>query len=94
MLRFDWDEQKNKSNRSKHGIWFEEALSVFEDAHGRLFCDPEHSEDEDRFILLGTSSAGRTLIVIHCYRKSDSLVRIISARKATREEVRFYEEGI
>ncbi len=62
MLRFDWDERKNKSNRIKHGIWFEEAQSVFSDPHGRLFYDPEHSEHEDRFILLGVSSAARTLI--------------------------------
>jgi uncharacterized DUF497 family protein len=59
MLRFDWDEQKNKSNRTKHGIWFEEAQTVFGDPHGRLFSDPEHSECENRFILLGMSSAAR-----------------------------------
>jgi uncharacterized DUF497 family protein len=94
MLRFDWNERKNKSNRTKHGVWFEEAQSVFEDPRGRLFFDPEHSEVEDRFILLGVSSAARTLVVVHCYRESDSLVRIISARKATKKEVRFYEEGI
>ncbi len=58
------------------------------------FMDPEHSEGEDRFILLGLSSAARTLVVVHCYRDSDSMIRIISARKATRKEVRFYEEGI
>jgi uncharacterized protein len=81
MLRFDWDERKNKSG-------------VFSDPHGRLFYDPEHSEHEDRFILLGASSAARTLIVVHCYKENDSVVRIISARKATRKEVRFYEEGI
>ncbi len=94
MLRFDWDERKNRRNRSKHGVWFEEAQSVFSDLHARLFYDPEHSEGEDRFILLGVSSAGRTLVVVHCYRDSDSLIRIISARKATKKEVRFYEEGI
>jgi len=94
MLRFGWDEQKNKGNRIKHGIWFEEAQSVFSDPHGRLFYDPEHSEQEDRFILLGMSSASRILVVVHCYRNSDSEVRIISARKATRKEVRFYEERI
>lgn len=94
MLRFDWDERKNKSNRTKHGIWFEEAQSVFSDPHGRLFYDPDHSEDEDRFILLGMSSAARILVVVHCYKNSDFVVRIISARKAKRKEVRFYEEGI
>jgi len=61
MLRVDRDEQKNKDNRTKHEIWFEEAQSVFSDPHGRLFYDPEHSEQEDRFILLGTSSASRIL---------------------------------
>jgi uncharacterized protein len=94
MLRFDWDERKNKRNRTKHGVWFEEAQSVFSDPHARLFYDPEHSEGEDRFILLGVSSAARTLVVIHCYGESDSAIRIISARKATRKEVRFYEEAI
>ena len=96
MLRFDWDERKNRVNRTKHGVWFEEAQSVFHDPHARLFYDydPEHSEGEDRFILLGVSSAARTLVVIHCYRGSDSMIRIISARKATRKELRFYEEGL
>lgn len=94
MLRFDWDERKNKANRAKHGVWFEEAQSVFSDVHARLFDDPEHSEEEDRFLLLGLSSAARPLVVVHCYRDSDFVVRIISARKATKKEVRFYEEGI
>jgi uncharacterized DUF497 family protein len=93
MLRFEWDERKNKGNRTKHGVWFEEAQSVFNDPQARLFEDPEHSEAEERFILLGMSSAGRTLVV-HCYRESDSLVRIISARKAVKKEIRFYEEDI
>jgi uncharacterized DUF497 family protein len=94
MLRFDWDERKNRRNRTKHGVWLEEARSVFDDPHARLFYDPEYSEGEDRFILLGVSSAARTLVVIHCYRGSDSMIRIISGRKATRKEVRSYEEGI
>ena len=94
MLRFDWDKRKNRANRTKHGVWFEEAQSVFSDLQARLFSDPEHSEDEERLILLGASSPGRTLVVVHCYRKSDSMVRIISARKATRKEVKAYEEGI
>lgn len=94
MLRFDWDERKNRANRTKHGVWFEEALSVFDDPHGRLFYDPDHSQAEDRFILLGTSSAARKLLVVHCYCESESIVRIISVRKATRKEVRFYEEEL
>jgi uncharacterized DUF497 family protein len=94
MLRFAWDESKNRSNRAKHGVWFEEAQSAFDDPNARVFHDPEHSEDEERFILLGVSSVARPLAVFHCYRESDSLIRIISARKATKKEVRFYEEGI
>lgn len=94
MLRFDWDERKNRGNRAKHGVWFEEAQCVFEDPHVRLFHDPEHSEAEERFLLLGVSSAARILVVVHCYGESEDLVRIISARKATRKEIRFYEEGI
>jgi uncharacterized protein len=88
------DERKNKANRTKHGVWFEEAQSVFSDPQARVFHDPEHSEEEERFILLGLSSAARVLVVVHCYRESDSVVRIISARKAIKKEVRFYEEGI
>jgi hypothetical protein len=94
MLRFEWDERKNRDNRAKHGVWFEEAQSVFDDLNARLFADPEHSEEEDRFILLGVRSNARVLVVVHCYRESESMIRIISARKATKKEVRFYEEGI
>jgi uncharacterized protein len=94
MLRFDWDERKNKANRTKHGIWFEEAQSVFDDPRARLFHDPEHSEEEERFILVGMSFAARVLIVVHCYREQEQVVRIISARKATRKEAGTYEEGI
>jgi hypothetical protein len=94
MLRFEWDEKKNRGNRTKHGVWFEEAESVFRDPNARLFHDSEHSEKEDRFILIGASAAARPLVVVHCYRESDSVIRIISVRKATKKEVRFYEEGI
>ncbi len=94
MLRFEWDESKNRRNRIKHGVWFEEARGTFGDPNARLFHDPEHSEDEDRFVLIGMSSNARPLVVIHCYKESDSVIRIISARKATRKESIFYEEGI
>lgn len=94
MLRFEWDERKNRTNRAKHGVWFEEAQSVFTDPDGHLFSDPEHSQEEERLVLLGMSSAARVLVVVHCYRDANSLIRIISARKATRKEVRFYEERI
>jgi uncharacterized DUF497 family protein len=69
-------------------------LRAFRDPNSRLFDDPEHSEDEDRFILIGMSSTGRPLVVVHCYKKSDSVIRIISARKVTKKEFTFYEEGI
>lgn len=75
-------------------MWFEEAQSAFADPNARLFHDPEHSEDEDRFILIGVSSMARPLVVVHCYKESESVVRIISARKATKKELIFYEEGI
>jgi hypothetical protein len=94
MLRFEWDESKNRGNRSKHGVWFEEPQSAFRDPIPRLFHDPEHSEDEDRFIPIGVSSTARPLVVVHCNKESDSAIRIISARKATKKELIFYEEGI
>ena len=94
MLRFERAERKNRGNRIKHGVWFEEAQSAFRDPNARLFHDPEHSEDEDRFILIGLSSTARPLVVLHCYKESDSVIRIISARKATRKEFLFYEERI
>lgn len=94
MIKFEWDEDKNKANRKKHGIWFEEALSVFDDIHGRLFLDSEHSNHEDRFILIGHNSSSKLLVVVHCHRDSDSIIRIISARKATKKERSFYEKGI
>lgn len=94
MLRFEWDERKNKGNRAKHKVWFEEAQTVFEDSRARVFYDDDHSEREDRFVILGLSSAARLLVVVHCHREADEVVRIISARKATRKEAKTYEEGI
>ena len=70
MLRFEWDEKKNRNNRSKHGIWFEEAQTVFDAPHSRVFVDPEHSEEEERFIIIGMSSAARLVVVIHCHRQT------------------------
>ena len=86
MYTFDWDENKNKINRKKHGIDFAEASTVFYDDRAVLFDDPEHSENEDRFLLLGMSTSARVCVVCHCYRKSDTVIRIISARKATSKE--------
>jgi uncharacterized DUF497 family protein len=85
-LRIEWDENKNRANRHKHGISFEEAETVFADDHALLIADPEHSDNEDRFILLGMSSSLRIMVVCHCYRVQDDVIRIITARKATREE--------
>jgi len=89
-LRFEWDESKAKANAKKHGIHFDEAKTVFYDERARLIADPDHSDDEDRFILLGYSSGLKLLVVCHCYRASDGVIRIISARKATRREAASY----
>jgi uncharacterized protein len=94
MLRFDWDESKNSANRKKHGIWFEEARSAFTDPYALLFSDTEYSENEERVVLLGVTEESRLLVVVHCYREGDSIVRIISARRATHKETVFYEKGI
>lgn len=89
-LTFEWDEKKDASNQKKHGVSFSEAKSVFTDQFARLIADPEHSEDEDRFILMGTSIESRLLVVCHCARVNDS-IRIISARKADKQERTIYE---
>jgi uncharacterized DUF497 family protein len=89
-IRFDWDKEKNIANLKKHGISFEEAQSVFVDENALMIHDPDHSSDEDRFILLGLSASIRLMVVCHCYRESDDVIRIISARKATRTEQRRY----
>lgn len=94
MYVFDWDENKNQINQKKHGIDFDEASSVFFDERAILFDDPEHSEYEDRFLLLGMSDTAKVCIVCHCYRESDTVIRIISARKATKKEVDRYVKGI
>ncbi len=91
-LSFSWDARKNASNRKKHGISFEEAQTIFEDENALLIDDPDHSIDEDRFILLGLSARPRILVVCHCYREQDDVIRIISARKATRSEQIQYRE--
>ncbi len=90
-LHFVWDKSKSELNRKKHGIAFEEAKSVFFDENAIEFFDPDHSESEDRFILLGLSFRLRILIVCYCHRDDNSLIRIISARKATSQEHRHYE---
>lgn len=91
-LRFEWDKGKSALNQKKHGVSFEEAQTVFLDENALFIHDPDHSGEEDRFILLGLSAQFRVLVVCHCYRKSDEVIRIISARKAARSEQKRYWE--
>jgi len=90
-LRFEWDQRKNAANKRKHGVSFEEAQTVFYDERALLIEDPDELDEEGRFVLLGLSASLRTLVVCHCYREDDALIRIVSARKANREERRDYE---
>ena len=90
-IRFHWDENKHTENRRKHGVSFEEAQTVFYDERALLISDPDHSEDEDRFVLVGMSLSLRTLVVCHCYREDDEVIRIFSARRANRMERAEYE---
>jgi uncharacterized DUF497 family protein len=90
-ITFEWDPAKASLNKKKHGIGFDEAKTVFFDENAKIINDPEHSNKEERFIMLGLSIVAHILVVIHCYRKKDSVIRIISARKATKKEsVQYY----
>ena len=89
-LSFEWDAHKAAANAKKHGVSFEEAKSVFVDERAKLINDPDHSDDEDRFVLLGLSGALRLLLVCHCYRGDGNVIRIISARKASAKESKSY----
>lgn len=91
-LRFAWDARKNATNKRKHGVSFDEAQTAFFDDRALVIADPEHSEDEARFVLLGLSSSLRLLVVCHCHRESEGEIRIISARKANRGERTDYED--
>ncbi len=91
-LRIEWDESKNRANVRKHKISFQEAATIFYDERALLLADPDHSEEEDRFILLGLSATLRLLVVCHCYRRRDASIRIISARKATKPEAAVYAD--
>ena len=91
-LSFEWDRAKNQANKRKHNVSFEEAQTTFGDEHGLLIHDPDHSDREDRFVLLGLSSSLRTLVVCHCYPAGDDVIRIISARKANRRERSLYTQ--
>ena len=86
MLKFEWDDNKNQTNIKKHGISFEEAASVFYDDEALIIADEEHSDDEERFVLIGFSFKANLLVVCHCCREQDSIIRIISARKANGSE--------
>ena len=93
-LHFEWDENKNTVNKKKHGVSFEEAESVFYDPDALVRDDPDHSDEEERFIILGFSVKANMLVVSHCYRSVDEVIRIISARKATKtEEAQYHEYG-
>ena len=87
---FEWNEAKSKANIRKHGVSFEEAKSVFFDEYALLIADSDHSETEDRFVLLGLSAKLRLLLVCHCFEVKDKLIRVISCRKATRKEMSLY----
>jgi len=91
MIKFDWDSQKAKRNLKNHGVSFEEAKSVFYDDFARQFYDEPHSEDEERFLLLGMSAKSRILLICHCELDSTNIIRLISARKATTKEKKLYE---
>jgi uncharacterized DUF497 family protein len=89
-LSFEWDEKKNAANRRKHGVSLSEAKTAFLDDNARVIPDPDHSDDEERFVLLGLSISLRVLVVCHCYRQSGEVICIISARQADRDEIEQY----
>jgi uncharacterized protein len=89
-LKFEWDKRKEKGNIKKHHISFEEARTVFFDENAIQYFDPDHSDDEDRFIMLGMSFKLRVVVVCHCFRETDTVIRIISARKADKNEEQEY----
>jgi len=92
-ISFTWDDRKSRENQRKHGVSFEEAESVFFDERAREYFDPDHSDEEDRFLLVGRSYGLRMLLVCHCYRENERVIRIISARRATRTERSVYQRG-
>lgn len=89
-IQFEWDDAKNRENKRKHDVSFEKAQTVFLDENAIRFFDPDHSDDEDRFLMLGISFHLRILVVCHCFRAGDAIIRIVSARKATRKEQTAY----
>lgn len=93
-IKFEWDENKNRINQKKHGISFEEAASVFYDEFAILFDDPDHSKEEERFLIIGSIRQEKICIVSHCYRENKQTIRLISARQATRKEREIYLENL
>ncbi len=91
-IKFTWDENKNQINKDKHKLSFEEAKAVFYDMEAIVFDDPEHSQEEERFLILEFSEKARLCIVSHCYRENDEVIRIISARRATKNEENYYNK--
>jgi uncharacterized protein len=94
IMQFEWSKSKDLLNQKKHGVPFEEAKTIFFDSTTMIAHDPEHSGAEDRFLAIGFSSINRLLLVVHCFRQHSEVLRIISARKATRIERRQFEEGL
>ncbi len=92
-IKFEWDKQKNETNIKKHGVSFEEAVSVFFDPEALIIADPDHSVEEERFVIMGLNEKLKLLVVCHCYRENEEIIRIISARKATSTEREWYQEG-
>ena len=94
-IKFEWDKEKNKLNKKKHEVTFEEAEDVFYDDFGIIIDDPDHSISEERFVIIGLSEEQRILIVCHCYREENEVIRIISARKATKaEKQQYYDQEV
>jgi len=94
MIEFEWDQSKAKSNEKRHGVTFEKAQSVFYDDYAAQFYDEGHSDEEDRFLLLGMSNRSRLLMIVHCERADGDVIWIISARKATANETTYYSRPI
>jgi len=92
-IRFVWDDWKNRQNQKKHGVSFEEAESVFFDEKAREYFDPDHSDEEDRFLMVGRSYRLRMPLISHCYREGERTIRVISARRATKAERFAYQRG-
>jgi uncharacterized DUF497 family protein len=93
-MKIEWDARKSRANYRKHDVRFEEARTAFSDDEAIVFDDPDHSDSEDRFILLGMSSLARVLVVVHCLRDKGDTIRVISARKATKAEREAYARGV